>query len=257
MKVTRAFIKQMIREIVMENLSSDRDAEYLKAVDDGDTKAAQKMVDEAAKKAGLVRSRHATGADFTSFDRGKIPDYDPDTNIRGFHFSTEATVSTSYRYQNSAGNKVMDVYLDIGRTVPRAEAQRMVNNGNHTAGFPNGFDTVVFLEPAGSPTKEQQDTYDRGDEVHLPNGYSVIKSTGEINGNKYESADLFRTKPPYEIITGYNDLSDAFSMHDESHVVVKSPNQIKSADPVTYDDQGNPIPLSQRFNEKSDDIRKE
>ena len=33
------------------------------------------------------------------------------------------------------------------------------------------------------------------------------------------------------------------------------PNQIKSADPVTYDDGGNVIPLSQRFNEENEDIR--
>ena len=33
------------------------------------------------------------------------------------------------------------------------------------------------------------------------------------------------------------------------------PSQIKSADPVTYDDAGNVIPLSQRFSDQSDDIR--
>jgi hypothetical protein len=31
--------------------------------------------------------------------------------------------------------------------------------------------------------------------------------------------------------------------------------QIKSADPVTYDDAGNVIPLSERFSDQSDDIR--
>lgn len=36
---------------------------------------------------------------------------------------------------------------------------------------------------------------------------------------------------------------------------VFSPSQIKSADPATYDDQGNLIPLSQRFNPQSEDIR--
>lgn len=34
-----------------------------------------------------------------------------------------------------------------------------------------------------------------------------------------------------------------------------SPNQIKSAAPVTYDDAGNVIPLSQRFNPQNEDIR--
>jgi hypothetical protein len=36
---------------------------------------------------------------------------------------------------------------------------------------------------------------------------------------------------------------------------VRDPNQIKSADPVTYDDNGNVIPLSQRFQITSPDIR--
>ena len=34
-----------------------------------------------------------------------------------------------------------------------------------------------------------------------------------------------------------------------------NPNQIKSADPVTYDDNGNVIPLSERFNPRKEDIR--
>ena len=37
--------------------------------------------------------------------------------------------------------------------------------------------------------------------------------------------------------------------------VVFDSNQIKSADPVTYDDAGNVIPLSERFKETEDDIR--
>jgi hypothetical protein len=37
--------------------------------------------------------------------------------------------------------------------------------------------------------------------------------------------------------------------------LVKSSYQIKSADPVTYDDNGNIIPLSQRFDSSKDDIR--
>ncbi len=36
---------------------------------------------------------------------------------------------------------------------------------------------------------------------------------------------------------------------------VFSPSQVKSADPVTYDDNGNVIPLSERFNEGNEDIR--
>lgn len=52
-------------------------------------------------------------------------------------------------------------------------------------------------------------------------------------------------------LRGYDGVIDT-SMDE---VVAFTPNQIKSADPVTYDDQGNVIPLSQRFNTGSPDIR--
>ena len=38
-------------------------------------------------------------------------------------------------------------------------------------------------------------------------------------------------------------------------MMVLDPFQIKSADPVTYDDAGNVIPLSKRFDSSTDDIR--
>jgi len=38
-------------------------------------------------------------------------------------------------------------------------------------------------------------------------------------------------------------------------ILVFEPNQIKSAAPTTYDDQGNPIPLEQRFDPSNPDIR--
>ena len=43
--------------------------------------------------------------------------------------------------------------------------------------------------------------------------------------------------------------------YNEEEDVVFNPNQIKSADPVTYDDNGNVIPLSERFNPEKEDIR--
>ena len=45
------------------------------------------------------------------------------------------------------------------------------------------------------------------------------------------------------------------SMGDFQEVVVYEPNQIKLADPVTYDDNEEIIPLSQRFDSNNDDIR--
>ena len=47
--------------------------------------------------------------------------------------------------------------------------------------------------------------------------------------------------------TAYNGVSDVY--------VFFNANALKSADPVTYDDNGNVIPLSERFNDRNEDIR--
>jgi hypothetical protein len=240
------------QRLMPENL----DADHLAAVERGDMETAQRIVNEVAKAADLIRSRHATGApDFTVFSRDAIPEYDPDTNVRGFHFSNNATKQSSYRYQNSSKNRVMDVFLNLGKKISRREAEKMVRQGEETDGFPTGYDTVVFLESAGTPTKAQREAYERGEPVEMTNGYSIIKAEGNHLGVDYVGADLFRTNEPNEIITGYDGIDDAFAMHNEEHYVVRNPDQIKSADPVTRDDQGNVIPLSQRFDVTSSDIR--
>ena len=58
------------------------------------------------------------------------------------------------------------------------------------------------------------------------------------------------------IIPDFYDLYPQFDgIIGKDEVTVKSPEQIKSADPVTYDDNGNVIPLSERFNDNQKDIR--
>lgn len=47
---------------------------------------------------------------------------------------------------------------------------------------------------------------------------------------------------------------DGVNNYDEEYIAF-NPEQIKSADPVTYDDDGNVIPLSERFNPEEGDIR--
>lgn len=56
-----------------------------------------------------------------------------------------------------------------------------------------------------------------------------------------------------EVSTKFNQLNS--NGREADHIIVFHPNQIKLSDPVTYDDQGNVIPLSKRFNTNKDDIR--
>ena len=49
--------------------------------------------------------------------------------------------------------------------------------------------------------------------------------------------------------------NDGYVLANGDEILVTHPSQIKSADPATYDDNGKLIPLSQRFNAESNDIR--
>ena len=67
-------------------------------------------------------------------------------------------------------------------------------------------------------------------------------------------SDIQDRMEEYGETTMYYDEQDYKSELVSSDVIVFSPKNIKSADPVTYDDNGNIIPLSRRFDD-GDDIR--
>ncbi len=86
-----------------------------------------------------------------------------------------------------------------------------------------------------------------------------IGGTGKYVENKDEMLKKYvdsLTQAGYDGIIIKNTSYDTstFGDHNNQYVVFDS-NQVKSAEPVTYDNDGNIIPLSERFNTKNDDIR--
>ena len=59
----------------------------------------------------------------------------------------------------------------------------------------------------------------------------------------------------YADVTNANDISSSPAYWEDVIALVHDENMLKSADPVTYDDNGNIIPLSDRFNKSDSDIR--
>ena len=78
-------------------------------------------------------------------------------------------------------------------------------------------------------------------------------NTREISGwakaNGYDSVTIknIRDNGGWNAEVGYDETADIY--------IIFNPNNVKSADPVTYDDNGNVIPLSERFNDENVDIR--
>ncbi len=99
-------------------------------------------------------------------------------------------------------------------------------------------------------------------ENYHENGVSAVSFLNEITQNKNTVYDVIYGMQDIKknIIGGWDlDLygSDGEPLLTDPVIIVpfSEINSIKKADAVTYDDKGNIIPLSERFNPKNDDIR--
>lgn len=216
--------------------SSNLDKEYLSAVKGGDMDAAQNMVDEAAKKAGYtVKGYHGTKNDFTVFDKSKIGSGVTmfASQGRGFYFTESESVATKY----SNGGKVLSSYLKA-------------NN------------LFSFVDKKNENSNRLLDEF-----AHL-NGetFDIKQYSGFVNFEKRTGSILSRVvKDKGEAFTAF--LQDKgfdgilYTSYDydaggsNKTYVVFEPEQIKSAAPVTYDDNGNVVPLSKRFDAGNPDMR--
>lgn len=199
--------------------SRPSDTAYLEAVERGDLETAQKMVDEAAKRAGYpIKAWHGTPIKgITSFDLKKIGSTTDDGLYgRGFYFSTNKVTADQYA---KADGKTMPVYLKADNPWWSVEHKDKVAKAL-------GMDESAL-------------TYSRS-------GISSTVVVPTISQAAQFSSHLAER--------GYGSIVVQHGSNDYE-VVVFDPEQVKSADPVTYDDQGNVIPLSERFNPEQEDIR--
>lgn len=205
-------------------MSRELDANYLAAVEAGDMETAQRMVDEAAKKAmpdSVVRNKkgnlqavyHGTKSQFYTFKKGDL----------GYHFGNKSTATA--RVGSGKDSKFIKAYLNITNPI-----EFDVDFGSWDA----DYRITQELAERGVLSKEE---YRR---VHM-------RSTEAANR---ELVKILKEK-------GYDGIiyKNYFESNGSTSYIAFDPTQIKSADPVTYDDNGNVIPLSERFNTEEPDIR--
>ena len=122
-----------------------------------------------------------------------------------------------------------------------------------TAGSFNAFNAGSYF----SESKEKAEEYTtvlQPDGSNVPKLYHVyikpgIEKSVPFSTIMSEARDIVRSRKKDTT------LRRAGILGGTDELVVKNPEQIKSADAITCDDQGNVIPLSERFNPKSNDIR--
>lgn len=275
-----------MQESVMEGqtmfrISEEQDKAYIDAVEAGDMETAQAMVDSAAQAAGYNSPRlyHGTKSEFNVFNAKHN-----DPGSKGFFFTDSEEMASSY------GKNIKQVYLRVEDPYVIEGNGRNWNN-LHTDIFsviPEIEDQIRAHEIAmkrflenGDIKQSQYDYfrdkyYDKVDFIKDESKNSVfdiIKKyiyrwqirnfNSKLNVDRTRDFEWLLQQLDSDVNIIFKDITDyganitdyesIFTPHDV--YVTTNPKNIKSADAVTYDDNGNIIPLSERFNEENDDIR--
>lgn len=200
------------------SINEDTDTAYLDAVERGDMKTAQKMVDEAAKAAG----------------------YD----VKAYHGTTN---QEEHRKWDSKRNEWETTYtpFTVFKRQYDEQAGHFFSSDENNAGGYGSYLYSVFLmlkKPLVIECNGQS--------------YNSISFDGQ-EMDTYEWAEYARKRRYDGVVfknvrdgVGYGDLTAPTTDY-----VVFDSNRIKSADPVTYDNNGDIIPLSERFKVIQRDIR--
>jgi len=202
-----------------------RDADYLAAVEKGDTATAQRMVDEAARAAGYIHKvYHGTKVrGITTFLSDLLGGNTKTTGSKiGFFVSNRRDIANSDQY--------------VGRY--------------YEGDYPNGETKQTGEVLSLFAKSEKPFLVVRGDD-QLES--MLIKQLGETITGRSNMGENARN---FLLQKGYDSVRFAGTAVSEStETIFLNPNQLKSADPIVRDNNGNIIPLSERFNPKSDDIR--
>jgi len=227
-------------------------------------KTAQRMVDAAAKKAGYTIGPvfHGSDKQFSVFDVSKIGQKHGRSEGAGFYFTTDRSTAEGY---TPKGGTLYSVYLKVGKILDfdskpftpsqlkkllKAVALQEQKDGL-TDSWKDGF------------LSNYEDTYSMSLDSAVSKAVSYFESEktalDQIGGIVGSGVDAATVNKALASSLGYDAFaSKGFSGGGKSGGIIyvaTSPSQIKSADPVTYDDAGNVIPLSQRFNDQTSDIR--
>ena len=233
------FLDDKQKAAKQEALVEDADNAYMSAIKRNDMQAAQRMVDEAAKKAGYDSPKlyHGTPLKMMSASKSKL------------------TASEYAELDEKYDDKLFPF------VVFKAEKSR--SGLTYTATSRKAAETFAYPRPGTvfglygkfvNPLVVNEHIYQSVPYYYEVPTPSVMKKAGISKSvlSTEEIAHWAKTHGYDGVIVegvreGGGDYTDDY--------IVFSSSQLKSADPVTYDDNGDVIPLSERFNTKNSDIR--
>lgn len=249
--------------------------EYMKAVESGNVEEQQRLVDEAAENAGYDSPKvfHQTGERFWEFktDNPVAGAYDSETPNGIFFKSNDHDIGVGGNYvETGRGGEIqMAAYLRMENTLHFSD--RKEANAWYVKNVPGYEAAQTEMKKAVEPFDRQIDALD--DEFFVNDSISEEEYDRQWNNliEKLRETENKYRKRLREILDDYfltgNSGYDSIELDYDGHryidgkrenvhtYIVFDGSQVKSADPITYDDSGNVIPLTERFDSGNRDIR--
>lgn len=236
-----------------------KDEEYLKAVEDGNMEKAQKMVNEAADAAGYSTDSSYQG---TSAFNGAAP-------WGNGYFLTKDERKEAWDNGEFEGESTLGDY--INDDIDGGNLEELTNAASYRAADPMRKEAIDNVRNAiqkkaktitmyrSVPSNVKEGSFRNGDWVTPSRAYAVDNAKVHGWGDNY---NIIEQKVPVdEVWWDGNDIAEWGYGREEDYIndtdfaYKNSKNNKKLLDAVTYDDKGNVISLSQRFNEKNKDVR--
>ena len=259
-------------------LDVDTDADYMTAVEAGDTEKARQMVERAARAAGYkLHAYHGTNAEFTKFDLRKHGGKNGKGEGYGIYLAANREIAAPYgknvidsytKFNRLAeGREKTLTYGEVKKLVKRScelDAKRLVDYGEYDSISEALKDTwvsnVVYTYDYSSIERVYADVALKLWQENDNDG-DIINEIMTLSGAHYDYNNALRfyetVLTPTTNIDGFHYIwgnKDGSGEQNDIYLAFNS-EQVKSADPVTYDGDGKVIPLSKRFNANDPDIR--
>lgn len=231
-------------ELTSEQIAA-LDKKYLNAIKTGDMQSAQKMVDEAAKAAGYdIKVYRGGGQKHNVFDTKRGAG---DTQFGpGTYFTDAYGLAQDWAKERA---HTIDDNGYVGEYY--IKAQNLFSDDSTDFNTEQWENVERALRDRGVSERELK-------RIRSWGFYGIAKalqSVGEIEEGSFTPFSWRNAPKVNQILreAGYDGIEAPF--YDSRQYVIFDPTQAKSTDPITYDDNGNVIPLSERFNTKNEDIR--
>ena len=242
-----------ITDHVRFRITPQEDAEYLDAVRSGDMEKAQHMVDMAAEQAGYSPDSGYQG--YMAFNGAA-----PSSNA---YFETKEERKEAWNNGEFEGDFSLGDFIDNGidtndlawqindaRAIRNKPAYTEESIRNLRSTVKSASRKIKMYRAVDSNIEE--DGFRNGDWITPSRSYAEhhISLNGHWNGGRIIEQDVSVDN----IWWDGNDINEWGYDDGNGYVYKNTPNNRKLA-AVTYDDSGNVIPLSERFNETVGDVR--